>query len=60
MQHSLNTKYEKRVVHTFLNGKVSATLIIPLETAKKYGLDKPADVIVEETQDGILIRRLNI
>ena len=60
MQNSLNTKYEKRVVHTFLSGKVSATLIIPLETAKKYGLDKPADVVVEETQNGILIRRLDI
>jgi hypothetical protein len=53
-------RYNKRVVHTFLSGKVSATLIIPLETARKYGLDKPSDAIVEETQSGILIRRLDI
>jgi bifunctional DNA-binding transcriptional regulator/antitoxin component of YhaV-PrlF toxin-antitoxin module len=37
----------------------SATLIIPIEIARKYGIDKPANVIVEEQSDGILIRKLN-
>lgn len=50
VKYDLTERYSKRVVHTFLSGKVSATLIIPLNTARKYGLDKPSDVIVEETQ----------
>ena len=50
----------KKVTHTFLSGRLSATLIIPIETARKYGLDRPANVIIEETNDGILIRKLEI
>lgn len=50
----------KKVTHTFLSGKLSATLIIPISTARKYGLDQPANVIVEETEQGILIRKLEI
>ena len=50
----------KKVTHTFLSGKLSATLIIPISTARKYGLDQPANVIVEETNHGILIRKLEI
>jgi hypothetical protein len=50
----------KKVTHTFLSGRLSATLIIPIDTARKYGLDKPANVVVEEKNDGILIRKLEI
>jgi hypothetical protein len=50
----------KRVTHTFLSGRLSSTLIIPIDTARKYGLDKPANVVVEEKPDGILIKRLDI
>ena len=51
----------KRVTHTFLSGKVSATVILPIEIARKYGLDKPSNVVVEEVADkGILIRRLDL
>ena len=50
----------KKVTHTFLSGRLSATLIIPIETARKYGLDRPANVVIEETNDGILIRKLEI
>ena len=50
----------KRVTHTFLSGRLSATLIIPIDTARKYGLDRPANVVVEEKDDGILIRKLEI
>ena len=51
MKYDLTERYSKRVVHTFLSGKVSATLIIPLNTARKYGLDKPSDVIVKRLND---------
>jgi hypothetical protein len=50
----------KKVTHTFLSGRLSATLIIPIDTARKYGLDRPANVVVEEKDDGILIRKLEI
>ncbi len=53
------TKF-KRVTHTFLSGKLSATLIIPIDTARKYGLDQPSNVIVEETDDGLLIKKLEV
>lgn len=50
----------KKVTHTFLSGKLSATLVIPIDTARKYGLERPANVVVEEKDDGILIRKLEI
>jgi hypothetical protein len=50
----------KNITHTYISGKFSTTLIIPIEIAKKYKIDKPSNVIVEETNDGILIRKLNI
>lgn len=51
---------QKRVTHTFLSGKLSSTLIIPIDTARRYGLDKPANVVVEEKPEGILIKRLDL
>jgi hypothetical protein len=48
----------KKVTHTFLSGRLSATLIIPIDIARKYGLDRPTSVIVEERDEGILIRKL--
>ena len=50
----------KKVTHTFLSGKISSTIIIPIDVARRYGLDKPANVVVEESEDGILIRKLEI
>ena len=58
----LNTEMTelKKVTHTFLSGKMSSTVIIPISVARKYGLDKPSNVVVEETEQGILIRRINL
>jgi bifunctional DNA-binding transcriptional regulator/antitoxin component of YhaV-PrlF toxin-antitoxin module len=50
----------RHVTKTFLSGKLSATLIIPIEIARRHGLEKPAHVVVEETAKGILIRRLEV
>jgi hypothetical protein len=50
----------KKVTQTFLSGGLSSTLIIPIEIARKYGLDQPSNVIVEEREEGILIRKLVI
>jgi hypothetical protein len=56
----MNQYKRERVTHTFLSGKLSSTLIIPIEIARKYGIDQPSNVIVEEREDGILIRKLVI
>jgi hypothetical protein len=50
----------KSVTHTYLSGKFSTTLIIPIEIARKYEIDKPSNVIVEEKENGILIRKLEV
>jgi len=50
----------KEITKTFLSGKLSSTLVIPIEIARRYGLEKPAHVMIEERPDGILIRRLTI
>ena len=50
----------KEVTKTFLTGKLSATLVIPIEIARRNGLEKPTHVIVEERPEGILIKKLVI
>ncbi|MGC2383667.1 MAG: AbrB/MazE/SpoVT family DNA-binding domain-containing protein [Nitrososphaeraceae archaeon] len=50
----------KEITKTFLSGKLSATLIIPIEIARRHGLQQPSQVIVVETDDGILIRKLDL
>lgn len=55
-----NITKHKTVTHTFLSGKLSATLIIPITIARKYGLDQPSNVIVEEREEGILLKKLLI
>ena len=36
----------KKITRTFLSGRLSSTLIIPIETARKYGIDQPSNVII--------------
>ena len=48
----------KQISKTWLSGQKSCTLVIPKSIATKYGLDSPSNVIVEETSDGILIRKI--
>ena len=42
----------KRIRSTFLSGKLSATLVIPIDIARRHGLDQPSQ--------GILIRKLDL
>jgi hypothetical protein len=50
----------KKITHTFLSGKLSATLVIPIQIARKYGLNEPSNVTVEEHPDGILVKKVKI
>jgi hypothetical protein len=38
-------------------GKLGAILIMPLEIAEKNGLSQPSDAIVEEIENGSLIKK---
>jgi bifunctional DNA-binding transcriptional regulator/antitoxin component of YhaV-PrlF toxin-antitoxin module len=51
---------EKKITSTFLSGRISATLVIPIELARRHGLDQPSQVVVEETKEGILIRKIDL
>ena len=44
----------------FLSNGISSTLIIPIKTARRYGLDKPVECKTEEKQEGILIKKWKI
>ena len=50
----------KEITKTFISGKLSATLIIPIDIARRHGLERPSHVVVQETPEGILISRLEI
>lgn len=52
--------FSKKITSTFLSGKLSATIVIPIDIARKHGLDRPSEVIVEETDAGILIRKIDL
>jgi len=49
---------QKRIAPIFLSNGLSSTVIIPIELARKYAIDRPSHVTIEDTQDGILIRKL--
>jgi hypothetical protein len=55
----LPNRRSRGISKIWLTNKISATLIIPKEIALKHGLDEPSHVVVEETKDGILIRKLD-
>ena len=55
-----NKDDKKEVTKIFLSGRLSATLIIPIEMARRHGLEKPSHVVVEEKKEGILIKKLDL
>jgi hypothetical protein len=50
----------KEVAKVFLINRKSATVIIPREFAKHQGLTATTHVTIEETSEGILIKRINL
>lgn len=53
-------KISRKITSTFLSGKLSATIVIPIEIARKHGLNRPSEVVVEDTEDGIMIRKIDM
>ena len=60
LMSSVTNNQRKKITSIFLTGKVSATMVIPIETARKYGLGDGSHVIVEEVPSGILTRKLEV
>jgi len=58
--YSILERGNKKIAPIFLSNNLSATLIIPIEMARRKGLDKPSHVIIEENDHGILIKKLEI
>ena len=56
----MDSANNKEITRTWISGQNSCTLIIPKSVAKEYGLESPSHVIVERTEQGILIRKLEI
>ena len=52
----------KEITHTWASGagEQSISMLIPKAIARKHGMDKPASIIVEETDAGILIRKFDL
>lgn len=48
---------DQKIRFTNLTGKLGATLIMPLETAKRNGLNRPTNVLVEKTENEILMKK---
>jgi hypothetical protein len=51
---------QKRIASVFISNGVSSTLVIPIKLARKYAIDKPSHLIIEDTQEGILIKKLEV
>lgn len=50
----------KEISKIWLHNNISASLIIPVEIARKHNLTKGNHVVVEDTDEGILIRKLDL
>ena len=56
----MTNRNNKEIIKTWLTGQHSCTLVIPKVFAREYELAEPSHVIVEETSEGILIKKLTI
>jgi hypothetical protein len=60
MENKDHSTLRKHITSTYVSGQTSCTIIIAKEIAKKYGIDEPSHVVVEGTEKGILIRKLEV
>jgi hypothetical protein len=49
-----------RIAPIFLSNGLSASIIIPIDLARKYYIDRPSHVTIQDTQTGILIKKLEV
>lgn len=56
----VETKPLRKLQHRWIASKKAVTMIIAKELAEKHGLTEPSNVILEDTPNGILIRKVNL
>ncbi|HEY7777460.1 MAG TPA: hypothetical protein VIA09_02875 [Nitrososphaeraceae archaeon] len=59
----MNSNKQKKdvwIAPVFLSNGISSTLVIPIDLARKYEIDRPAHVTIHDTQIGILIKKLEV
>jgi hypothetical protein len=56
----LGLENQKKIAPIFMSNGLSATVIIPIDIARKYAIDRPSHVTIEDTQNGILIKKLEV
>jgi hypothetical protein len=49
---------QKKIRSIFISNGISSTVIIPIELARKYAIDRRSHFTIEDTQNGILIKKL--
>ncbi len=59
-EHLLGIDIEKDIAKTWISGQNCCTLIISRKLAERYGLTEPSHVVLEGTERGILIRKLEV
>lgn len=55
----MKEQYSK-ITRVFLSNKVSSTITIPVELARKYAITAPNYVQVFDTKNGILVKPLQV
>jgi hypothetical protein len=59
----MNSNKQKKdvwVAPIFLSNGISSTLVIPIDLARKYEINRPSHVTIQDAQDGILIKKLEV
>jgi hypothetical protein len=51
---------QKKIASIFISNGISSTVIIPIDLARKYAIDRPSHVTIEYTPNGILIKKLEV
>jgi hypothetical protein len=57
---NVKTQNQKKIAPIFLSNGLSSTVIIPIELARKCAIDRPSHITIEDTQNGIRIKKLGV
>jgi hypothetical protein len=53
--------FQKSITKTWNSGLGgSCTMIVPKKISKRYGLDTPSHILIEEKTDGIMIKKIEV
>jgi hypothetical protein len=50
----------RRIAPIFMSNHVSSTVVLPIDLARKYEIDKPCYVTFQDKENGILIKKLQV